>query len=165
MVFVRIIDKISRWMAYVAAALMAMATVGMLVDVVTRYFMHSTIIWLQETVTFSFGSAVMLGAAYTLQKGGHVRIDALFSKLTPRGQAIMDICTFIFFLIFVLAMVWSGLDDALMSLSFNERTESIWGPPIWPYKMIMVFGALLLLLQGIAQLIRNIRIVAGREGE
>jgi TRAP-type mannitol/chloroaromatic compound transport system permease small subunit len=43
----------------------------------------------------------MLGAAYTLQKGGHVRIDAFFSKLSPRRQALMDICTFVFFFIFI----------------------------------------------------------------
>jgi len=152
-------------MAYVAAALMGMATVGMLVDVITRYFLHGNIIWLQELVTFSFGSAVMLGAAYTLQKGGHVRIDVLFSKLSPRGQAIMDICTFVFFFVFIGAMVWSGWQDSIISFNFNERTESIWGPAIWPYKFVLVFAAMLLLLQGIAQLIRNILTVAGREGK
>jgi TRAP-type mannitol/chloroaromatic compound transport system permease small subunit len=163
MAILRIIDKISRWAAYVAAALMAIATVGILTDVVTRYFLHFTIVWLQETVTFCFGSAVMLGAAYTLQKGGHVRIDAFFSKLSPRRQALMDICTFVFFFIFILAVVWTGWQDTVFSYSFQERTQTVWGPVIWPYKFILVFAALLMLLQGVAQLIRNIMIVTGRE--
>jgi TRAP-type mannitol/chloroaromatic compound transport system permease small subunit len=157
------IDALSRWAAYVAALLVAYCATGMLMDVFVRYVFNDTIIWLQETITFAFGSAMFLGASYTLQKGDHVRIDVLFSKFSPRRRALTDICTFIFFCIFLLAIIWYGWDDALMSYDFNERTETVWGPVIWPYKFLLVFACVLLFLQGSAQLIRNFRTVTGKD--
>ncbi|MDR1731449.1 MAG: TRAP transporter small permease subunit [Synergistaceae bacterium] len=159
----RAVDAISRAAAYLAAALVAYCAVGMVVDVSMRYVFNETVFWLQETITFAFGSAMFLGAPYTLQKSAHVRIDVLFSRLSPRRQALTDVCTFIFFFFFVGAIIWYGWDDALMSWDFNERTETVWGPVIWPYKFLLVASCILLFLQGCAQLVRNFDTVRGKD--
>jgi TRAP-type mannitol/chloroaromatic compound transport system permease small subunit len=134
-----VIDTLSRGAAYVAAVLVAYFATGMVMDVLMRYVFNDTIFWLQESITFAFGSAMFLGAAYTLQKGDHVRIDILFSRLSPRRQAFMDVCTFIFFFVFMAALIWYGWDDALMSYGFNERTETVWGPVIRPPESFLYF--------------------------
>jgi TRAP-type mannitol/chloroaromatic compound transport system permease small subunit len=80
----------------------------------------------------------------------------VFSRLSTRARAIVDICTFVLFLLFCGMMLVYGGSLAWESLSIWERSNSAWGVPLYPAKMMIPIGAFLLLLQGFAKLIRDI---------
>lgn len=103
----------------------------------------------------------MLGGAYTLLHGSHVKMDVLYVRLSTRGRAILDIVTFAVFLFFVVILIWKSGHMAVKSFEIMEKTESAWGPIIWPARITITVGAFLLLLQGMAKFIRDIITATG----
>ncbi|HET7772223.1 MAG TPA: TRAP transporter small permease subunit, partial [Burkholderiaceae bacterium] len=107
----------------------------------------------------------MMAGAYTLAKGGHVRGDVLYGFFQPRTQAAIDLVLYIvFFMPGVIALVWAGYKFAGESWAIKE-TSSITadGPPIYPFKTIIPFAGLLLVLQGFVEIVRCI--ICLRDGE
>jgi TRAP-type mannitol/chloroaromatic compound transport system permease small subunit len=84
-----------------------------------------------------------------------VRIDLIYDRLEPRTQVLLDNFTFIFFVMYVGALLWIGTSAAWSSMQQSEGTGTPWNPPIWPVKFAIPLAALLLLLQGIANLLRD----------
>jgi TRAP-type mannitol/chloroaromatic compound transport system permease small subunit len=158
--------KIRRWLGYVdklnlaigraASYLILGSLVVILIEVLLRKAFSASQTWSSEMSVFLFGAFFILGGGYTLLKEGHVRMDVFFVKLSPKGKAIMDICTFVLFLAFVGVLMWKGWNIAIQSLTLGERSESAWQPLLWPTKILIPIGAFLLLLQGLANLGRNI---------
>jgi TRAP-type mannitol/chloroaromatic compound transport system permease small subunit len=91
--------------------------------------------------------------------GGHVNVDILYSRLSDKTRAVMDIATSFLFFLFVGMMAVYGGSLAWESLSMLEHSESAWNPPIYPVKLTIPLGCILLLLQGLTTLIRNILIL------
>jgi TRAP-type mannitol/chloroaromatic compound transport system permease small subunit len=112
--------------------------------------------------TFLFAGAVMLGGAYTLLHGSHVKMDVVYTRLSTRGRAILDIVTFAVFLFFMVIVIWKSGHVAWKAIEIMEKTESAWGPIIWPARAAITVGTFMLLLQGLAKFIRDILTVAGR---
>jgi TRAP-type mannitol/chloroaromatic compound transport system permease small subunit len=169
--------KIRRWLSYVdklnqavggvASYLILGSLAVILIEILMRKAFNASQTWSSEMSVFLFGAFFTLGGGYTLLKEGHVRMDVFFVKLSARGKAIMDICTFVLFLAFVGVLIWKGWDIAIKSFQFAERSESAWRPLLWPTKILIPIGGLLLLLQGMANLGRNIVTLTekGRSGE
>ena len=88
--------------------------------------------------------------------GGHVNVDIIYSRFSLRTKAVVDIFTFSLFFLFCGMMFLYGGSLAWESLSILERSNSAWEVPLYPWKMMIPIGALLLLLQGIAKLIRDV---------
>ena len=160
--FLHFIDSISDWSGKIFSLLLLILLGVMLIEVVMRYIFNDPTIWGHEMGLYIFGAIIMLGGAYTLLHKGHVCMDAVHSKLSQKGRAIMDVATFIFFLIFVIALLWKGWDMTWKAFKFMERTESPWAPVIWPSRLVIPVGAFLLLLQGIATFVRNFLTATGR---
>lgn len=74
----------------------------------------------------------------------------------------MDAATFIFFFMFVVVLLWKGWDMTWKALQIMERSQSQWGPVIWPSRLVIPVGAFLLLLQGLAKFIRDMAVATGR---
>ena len=157
------IDKISEWTGKIVSFLVIGSIIVVLIEVVARYFFNNPTVWGWEMSLFLFGGAVMLGGAYTLLHGSHVKMDVAYARLSVRARAILDVITFIFFLVFVVIMIWKSGYVAVKAIEFMEKTESPWGPVIWPSRIAITIGAFLLLLQGIAKFVRDILIITGRE--
>ena len=104
-----------------------------------------------------------MSAGAILLVGGHVNVDILYIRLSPKTKAKVDIFTSFIFFIFVVVLTYYGSALAWESLRTFERSASAWNPPVYPVKLMLPLGACLLLLQGIAKLIRDILIVV--EGE
>jgi len=105
----------------------------------------------------------LLGGGYALMKRGHVRIDLIYGPLGPSTKKVADVISFICFALYVFALVWIGTEMAWSSFQQSEGTGTPWNPPIWPVKMAIPIAGLLLLLQGIANLLRELGIVAEAE--
>lgn len=135
----------------------------LLVEVIRRYLLNSPTVWGNELSQMLFGTYVVLSGGYILRWGGHVNVDILYSRLSRKTQAKLDIITSFLFFMFCVMMVYYGGSLAWESLSTFERSQSAWNPPIYPVKLTIPLGAGLLLLQGIAKLMRDILIVVKGE--
>jgi TRAP-type mannitol/chloroaromatic compound transport system permease small subunit len=159
------IDNISRSTGFFACTLILFMLIVILYEVVMRYVFNLSQIWAYETSQFTFATIVGLGGAYTLLTQAHVRMDIIYSRLSPKARAIMNIVTFVFFLIYIGMLIWKGWAVAFNSFTIGERTESVWRPLVWPVKMMIPLGAFLVLLQGCAFFVRNIFCALGKRDQ
>ncbi len=150
------IDRINAWVGKVLSFGVLFMFVMVLIEVIRRYFFNSPTVWGNELTQLIFGAYAILCGGYILLSGGHVNVDILYSRFSEKGKAIADIITFFLFLMFCGMMLIYGGSLAWESLSTFEHSESAWNPPIYPAKLMIPLGASLLLLQGIAKLIRDI---------
>lgn len=117
---------------------------------------------LLEIQWYLFAAVFILCSPYTLQKNEHVRIDVLAGKLSPKGQAVIDIIGTLFFLLpMVIAVLWLSLPLVADSFRINEMSANAGGLIRWPVKAILPIGFTLLALQGISELIKRIAFLAG----
>jgi TRAP-type mannitol/chloroaromatic compound transport system permease small subunit len=162
---VSVIETISIWSGKTVSFLL-LALIGVITyEVVARYFFHAPTIWAHETMVFTAGIIYIIGGAYTHCLRGHVVVDIVYNRFSPRGRAVMDIFIgFVFFLMYVGIMLWMGGVVAWESIMEREHTGSFWNPPVYPIKAMIPLGALLMLLQGLAKFIRDVKIlITGRE--
>jgi TRAP-type mannitol/chloroaromatic compound transport system permease small subunit len=105
-----------------------------------------------------YGAHFMLGAAYTLRYGGHIRTDIFYQNWSVKTQGWVDFLLYLF--LFFPGMVfffWMGGQEALQSISIGEKSDaSPWRPYIYPLKSVLPVTALLLLIQGVAELIKSL---------
>jgi TRAP-type mannitol/chloroaromatic compound transport system permease small subunit len=103
-----------------------------------------------------YGTAFMGAAAYTLLCDEHVRIELIYEKVSPKSRAIIDAIGYlVFFFPSVGALFYFGVEFALKSWRMLETSgESMWSPPIYPFKTIIPFAAFVLILQGVVQFCR-----------
>lgn len=159
------IDKISEWVGKAASFLILFIVGLILAHILMRAVFSSTIIWADEMIQFLFAAILLLGGAYTLSLGRHVRMDLVYAKLSLKRKAILDLFTFIFFCLFMGLMLWKGWDATWESIRLGERTDSVWGPVQWPGKMLIFIGAFLVVLQGLAKFIRDLTTARGGKSD
>jgi len=159
-----VIDNISEWTGKIVCYLVVVVAFVIMYEVVSRIVFNVPTIWSQKFCSFSFGSYAVLGGAYALHRGLHVKVDIFYARFSPRLKAIIDLITFVLFLAFVVSMFWFGSMLAWNSLKIGElETSTIWKVPVYPFKIIMALGPLLLLLQGVAKFTRDlITAITGR---
>ena len=135
---------------------------GYFYEVVARFIFNSPTNWLHESMFLMYGMQYMLAGAYAYLADQHVRVDVFYAKFSPRGKAIADIVTSVFFFIFTATMMWTGARFALDAIEVQEHSFTEWGVQYWPVKLMIPVGAALIVLQGIARLIKDIVFVARR---
>ena len=128
-------------------------------EVAMRYFFNKPTIWVWETNGLLLCVFVALGGGYTLLVRGHVKVDIVYSLFSTRVKAIIDLISSSFILIFLGLLLWQGTKMGLLSLHKFEHSQTMFRPPIYPVKLILVVGIFLFLLQGVADLVRYIHIV------
>jgi TRAP-type mannitol/chloroaromatic compound transport system permease small subunit len=126
-------------------------------EVTARYLFNMPTIWVHESSFLLFGMQYMLGGAYGLLHGSHVRVDVIYTRLSKRTQAAIDVFTSVFFFIFIVAMCATGWTFFSESLAMDERSVETWQIQYWPVKGMMLLGAILILLAGVARLIKDVR--------
>jgi TRAP-type mannitol/chloroaromatic compound transport system permease small subunit len=152
--FLKTIDKISEWSGRIFIWLIIPLTALVVFEVISRRIFDSPHIWAPEITDFIYGPYFMLVAAYTLRYKGHVAIDI---RLSPRTQGILDIFTYlVFFLPFCIIVFYQGIIYAQTSWLIHETSGSAALPVIPEIKTVIPVTFALLLLQGVANLIRSI---------
>lgn len=158
-----IFQWINGWIGRTLPPLMLLITVIILYEVVARYVFSAPTLWAHETVQLIFGLYAVLSGGYILNSGGHINVDIIYGRFSKRGRAIADIVTFPFFFIFAGLMLYFGVDFAVYSLRLLEHSGTVWDPPVYPFKLMVPIGALLLLTMGMIKLICDISIAICRE--
>jgi TRAP-type mannitol/chloroaromatic compound transport system permease small subunit len=150
----------------VSWASVLMVTLTLLV-VVLRYVFDLGWIAMQETITYLHAALFMLGAAFTLKRNGHVRVDILYQRWSSRGQALLDLLGVLFLLLPTCAfIVWSGWDYVRVSWAIHEGSREAGGlPGVFVLKTLILLLPALLALQGLSSLLRSLLILSGAELE
>jgi TRAP-type mannitol/chloroaromatic compound transport system permease small subunit len=150
------IDSLSLWVGKAFAWLILILTLGVSYEVFVRYVLRAPTSWAFDFSYIMYGALFLMAGAYTLSRNGHVRADVLYRLWKPRTQASVDLVLYIlFFLPTVAAFIYAGWNYAQMSIRFRE--VSIFSPagvPVFPLKTLVPITGVLLLLQGIAEIIR-----------
>jgi TRAP-type mannitol/chloroaromatic compound transport system permease small subunit len=131
-------------------------------EVIARFVFNSPTNWVHESMFLMYGMQYMLCGAYAYREDQHVRVDVFYTKFTPRGKAIADIITSVFFFIFILTMTWTGFRFAMDAINNSEVSFTEWGIQYWPVKLALPVGAALMAVQGLSKLIKDIVFVTSR---
>ena len=162
--FIEFADKLSAWFGKAFGWLIILMTLGMSYEVASRYIFNAPTTWSLDVSFIMYGSMFMMGGAYTLSRGGHVRGDFLYRLWKPRTQGMVDLVLYLFFFFpGVIALIFSGWKYAARSWGYGEvSVNSPAGVPIFQFKAVIVAAGILLFIQGIAQVMRCIMCI--REG-
>lgn len=154
--FLTVIDTFNARVGQVIALILLPTLFCILYEIIARYVFAKPTMWASELMIYFCAVLYVLGAAWTLQVGRHVKIDIVYSRLSPRGQRVLDLITFPFFTLYLVMLLWVGFRFALDSIAIRESSGTPWNPPIYPMKSIFVIGCAMLMLQGAAKFIRDI---------
>jgi len=120
-------------------------------------------LWTLEMAQFAMIAYFILGGPYSLQPGSNVRMDLLYGGWSTRRKAWVDAFTVLFLIFYLGVMLYGGLDSLAYAVEYGERSPSAWRPMMWPIKSLMCAGILLMLLQALSELIRDIATLRGVE--
>jgi TRAP-type mannitol/chloroaromatic compound transport system permease small subunit len=152
----RVVDAVSVCFGKGVSVLTLFVALAIVYEIFMRYTFSKPTVWASESTVFGCGLVYLLGGAWTLLEDRHVRIDMLYSKISPRGQAALDCFTYLFFALYVVVMLRATAIYAYESVALRETTMTPWDPPIYPMKVAMTVALALLFLQGTAKFIRNL---------
>jgi TRAP-type mannitol/chloroaromatic compound transport system permease small subunit len=162
--FIYGVDQLSKSVGHAFAWCLMILTFGTSYEVFVRYVLNEPTSWAFDFSYLMYGAMFYMAGAYTLSRGGHVRADMFYRLWRARTQATVELVLYIvFFFPGVTALVISGWQYGFDSMKiFESSVNSPAGVPIWPLKMLIPFGAALLVLQGVAEVLRCV--VCLREG-
>jgi TRAP-type mannitol/chloroaromatic compound transport system permease small subunit len=155
-----LVDRTSTWLGQAFAWLIVLLTCMISWEVFTRYVLNAPHDWSLDAQIMMYGTLFMIAGAYTLAKNGHVRGDVLYGFFAPRTQAWIDLVLYVlFFLPGIVALTWAGWNYAQESLAIRESTFSATPLPLYPFKFMIPLAGLMLLLQGIVEIVRCIQCI------
>lgn len=137
----------------------------MFFEVIARYAFNAPTLWGPETAELLFGLVAFMAGGYALVHGLHVKVDIFSRRWSPRVRAIVDSCTGLLFFIFAGGYLWGGIPHAWHAWVIRETSGSVWNPPLWPYKWVLVVGFVLILLQGLVYFAHNVVYAIRGKGE
>lgn len=154
---IRAIDAFTFWSACVFALLLVPLILANVIEVFMRYVLGAPTVWALETTVMSFGAFFMLGSAYTLLKGAHVRTDVLWEAFSVRTKGVIDSIGYVvFFIPSMLLLLYISYGEFIYAWSINEVSSyGAWRPIIWPLRGVVPATAFLLLLQGVSELLKS----------
>lgn len=162
--FCRLIDTINDRAGKGVSFLIPFTALALVYEVIARYGFNRPTQWGHELGIFMFGVSGLLAGGYILLHKAHVNLDLLYSRVSRRKQAILDLITAPIFFFIMFLFIWKGIDFALISWKTLEHSSSPWGPPFYPIKTVIPIAVLLLLLQGMAKFIRDLFfVIKGKE--
>lgn len=153
-----IIDGISIVSGKLVGVLIFPMALSLVYEVGVRYVLNAPTIWAGDLSSMLYGAFFMLGSAYALQRQTHIRTDFIYGKWTIRTRGIVDsACYMGLYFPALICFLWFGSEFAYRSLLFNEKiVTSPWMPIIWPLKMAIPISTLLLLIQGVSELLKSL---------
>jgi len=160
--FVRGVDAFNRRVGRLAMYLFYVMGAILLYSTLSRVFFGTPINWVLEMSQFLLSAYYLLGGAYVLQLNGHVRMDLFYDRLSARNRAVTDAFTILFVIFFLVVLLGGGISSTNYAIKYNQVNYSAWSPVLWPIKVVMTFGVLLMLLQCISTFFKDLAIARGK---
>ena len=162
-IFEKIIGAVNSAMMWVCGIIGTFMAFLVTADIIMR-MMKMSIQWAFETTQWLSATMALLGGGYALLKGSHVKIDLVYKRFSLRIRAIIDIFTSVLFYVLCFVLIWHGSIVAYESFLTKATTGAQLNPPMYLVQLLVPIGGLLIGLQGIVILVRNIRIaLTGQE--
>ena len=157
-------DRISMAVGKAFAWLIVVLMLLVVAEVFKRYALNAPTAWIFDASNMIYGTLFMMGGAYTLCQDGHVRGDFFYGSAKPRTQATLDLVLYVlFFMPGVIALTWAGWTYAADSWAIHEQTFNADPLPLYPFKSVIPLAGLIVLMQGLAEILRCV--VCIRTGE
>ncbi len=160
--YVRWVDRSNRLLGRLAMYSL-LALMGVMLWGALARGIGSPPIWTDEMAQFLLMGYFMIGGAYALQLGSAVRMDLLYSRWSDKTRALVDILTVGTLLFYLGVLLWGGWESLMYALEYSERRRGTWRPYMAPVKAIMVLGIVMMILQVLAFLVRDIARLRGKE--
>jgi TRAP-type mannitol/chloroaromatic compound transport system permease small subunit len=159
--YIEIVDRMNYFVGR-ATMYLIFAMIGVLFysSVSKTFFFPS--LWTLELAQFLMVSYFLLGGAYSIQLKGHVRMDLLYSQGSERTQHKWDTFTSIFMIAYLLMLLYGSISSLTYAVEYGERSYSSWRPYMWPVKLIMATGIILMLLQAFSQFFKDLAAARGK---
>ncbi len=150
------IDSLNTWIGKFFGWSIVLLTLATSYEVFSRYVLKAPTDWAFDAAYILYGTLFMMAGGYALARNGHVRGDWLYRSWQPRTQARWDLLLyFLFFFPGIITLIYSGWDYAAQSWAMKERSLfTPNGPPIYHFKTIIPITGVLLLLQGVSEVLR-----------
>ena len=151
------IDAFTEWTGNAFAWLCVPLAIVVFWEVVSRYFFDNPTIWAYDLSYMFYGALFMLGAAFALRRGAHIRTDMLWEKFSDTTKGKIDFYAYIlFFFPGMILLFATSIDDAWNALIMGELSEQTpWQPYLWPLKSVVPLTALLMMIQGISEVMKS----------
>jgi TRAP-type mannitol/chloroaromatic compound transport system permease small subunit len=155
---IRTIDRFTDWTGTAISWLSVPLVAAVAYEVIARYMFNAPTIWSFDATYMLYGTLFMLGAAYALHKGAHIRTDFFWEQFSVRKKGLIDAAAYVLFFFpgFLVLFVLS-FEEALYAWRIGETSDQTpWRPIMWPFKAVVPLACLLLLIQGISEFIKSI---------
>jgi len=151
------VDRINEGVGWFWGLTILLVTAAIMYEIIARGVFGRATIWANELTVYLSAMAYLLAGGYALRYRMHVRIDLVYDVLPRQARAWADLIGIVFLILYAGTLVWIGSQMAWTSFLQQETTGTPWNPPIWIVKATIPLAGLLLLLQGIANLVRDRR--------
>jgi TRAP-type mannitol/chloroaromatic compound transport system permease small subunit len=147
-------DTIGVWVAWLNIPLVLAVSF----EVISRYAFDAPTIWSFDVTYMLYGTIFMLGAAYALHKGAHIRTDFFYEKWSARTKGIVDSISYVvFFFPSLIMFLVASSSEAWYAYTISEASEQTpWRPILWPYKSVVPLTCVLLMIQGVSETIKSV---------
>ena len=160
--YIRVVDavnyRIGRVMMY---GIFVMMAILMWSSISKTFFLPS--LWTLEMAQFAMVAYYILGGAYSIQLGSNVRMDLFYGAWSDRRKAWFDAFTVLFLIFYLGVLLYGAIDSTSYSLQYNERSPTAWRPYLWPIKTVLMIGIVMMILQALAELVRDLFRIRGEE--
>ncbi|MEK7875526.1 MAG: TRAP transporter small permease subunit [Pseudomonadota bacterium] len=155
---VRAIDKFTDFTGTLVAWFNVLLVLVVAYEVISRYAFGAPTAWSFDLTYMLYSTIFMLGAAYALHQGAHIRTDFFFEKWSIRTRGMIDSIAYLgfFFPSLIIFLVVSG-SEGWYAFQIGETSEQTpWRPILWPFKAVVPLTCLLLLIQGVSETIKSV---------
>lgn len=159
--YVRVVDAVNRVVGRFAMYLFFVLGAVLLYSTVWRVVFGVPVNWALEMSQFLLSAYYLLGGAYSMQIGAHVRMDLFYDRLAARRRAQTDAITILFVIFYLAVLFAGGISSTNYAIVYNQTNYTAWSPVLWPIKVVMTIGVLLMLLQAVSSFFKDVAIVRG----
>jgi TRAP-type mannitol/chloroaromatic compound transport system permease small subunit len=160
--FVRYVDAVNYVVGRFAMYLFFVMGGVLIYATLSRVLAGIPVNWALEMSQFLLSAYYLLGGPYSLQLNGHVRMDLLYTQLSPQKRALTDAITILFVAFYLVVLFLGGLSATDYAIVYQQRNYSSWSPLLWPIKVVMTIGIFLMLLQTISIFFKDVAEARGK---
>ena len=158
----KIIDTMNKWTGRIISYTVLIMMTSVTYEVIARYFFNQPTIWSMEINQYLLCAYIALAGGYTALHGAHVNVEIIYERFSVKTRAVIDLLTSVFFFILILVLIWKSGMAAYETYIHNELSDSLLSFPLFPSKVTIPLGGVLILLQVAANLIRNLLVAFGK---
>jgi len=149
----RRVGRFAMYLIFVLAGILLWSSIS------KTFFLPSR--WTLEMAQFMMVAYYVLGGPYSIQLDANVRMDLVYGSWSPRTKAWVDAFSVLFLIYFLGVLLYGGIQSTAYSLEYGERSPTAWRPYLWPIKIVMCVGIVLMLLQASAEFLKDICRIRG----